>query len=375
MKIIIAPDSFKGSLSAIEAAKSIERGIHAASPEAETLIMPVADGGEGTIDAIACCVPAEFHKITVLGPMAEKAEAIYATVDNGKTAVIEMAQASGLTMVPKEKRNPLAATTCGTGQLIKDALDKGCKKILIGIGGSATNDGGAGMLAALGAVLKDEAGKQLGFGGAALANLAEIDLTHFDSRIFETEITVACDVNNPLLGKNGASYVYGPQKGGTEEMVEALDSALGRFKEISALKLGRDYSACPGSGAAGGLGFALLAYCRAEFSSGIDLVLDVCGFENALQNADLVITGEGRIDAQSARGKVLNGIGLRAKKLGVPVIAIGGSVCAGSEALLASGITAMFSIANGPLTLDYAMQNGQFLIEQISKNIMRVFAL
>lgn len=307
--------------------------------------------------------------------MAEKAEAIYATVDNGKTAVIEMAQASGLTMVPKEKRNPLAATTYGTGQLIKDALDKGCKKILIGIGGSATNDGGAGMLAALGAVLKDETGKQLGFGGAALANLAEIDLTNFDSRIFETEITVACDVNNPLLGKNGASYVYGPQKGGTEEMVEALDSALGRFKEISALKLGRDYSACPGSGAAGGLGFALLAYCRAEFSSGIDLVLDVCGFENALQNADLVITGEGRIDAQSARGKVLNGIGLRAKKLGVPVIAIGGSVCAGSEALLASGITAMFSIANGPLTLDYAMQNGQFLIEQISKNIMRVFAL
>lgn len=307
--------------------------------------------------------------------MAEKAEAIYATVDNGKTAVIEMAQASGLTMVPKEKRNPLAATTCGTGQLIKDALDKGCKKILIGIGGSATNDGGAGMLAALGAVLKDEAGKQLGFGGAALANLAEIDLTHFDSRIFETEITVACDVNNPLLGKNGASYVYGPQKGGTEEMVEALDSALGRFKEISALKLGRDYSACPGSGAAGGLGFALLAYCRAEFSSGIDLVLDVCGFEKALQNADLVITGEGRIDAQSARGKVLNGIGLRAKKLGVPVIAIGGSVCAGSEALLACGITAMFSIANGPLTLDDAMQNGQFLIEQISKNIMRVFAL
>lgn len=307
--------------------------------------------------------------------MAEKAEAIYATVDNGKTAVIEMAQASGLTMVPKEKRNPLAATTYGTGQLIKDALDKGCKKILIGIGGSATNDGGAGMLAALGAVLKDEAGKQLGFGGAALANLAEIDLTNFDSRIFETEITVACDVNNPLLGKNGASYVYGPQKGGTKEMVEALDSALGRFKKISALKLGRDYSACPGSGAAGGLGFALLAYCRAEFSSGIDLVLDVCGFENALQNADLVITGEGRIDAQSARGKVLNGIGLRAKKLGVPVIAIGGSVCAGSEALLASGITAMFSIANGPLTLDYAMQNGQFLIEQISKNIMRVFAL
>ena len=231
------------------------------------------------------------------------------------------------------------------------------------------------MLAALGAVLKDETGKQLGFGGAALANLAEIDLTHFDSRIFETEITVACDVNNPLLGKNGASYVYGPQKGGTEEMIEALDSALGRFKEISALKLGRDYSACPGSGAAGGLGFALLAYCRAEFSSGINLVLDVCGFEKALQNADLVITGEGRIDAQSARGKVLNGIGLRAKKLGVPVIAIGGSVCAGSEALLACGITAMFSIANGPLTLDDAMQNGQFLIEQVSKNIMRVFAL
>lgn len=375
MKIIIAPDSFKGSLSAIEAARSIERGIHAALPEAETIIMPVADGGEGTVNAIACCVPSQFHKINVLGPMTETVQAIYATIDNGKTAVIEMAQASGLTLVPKDKRNPLAATTYGTGQLIKDAINKGCRKMLIGIGGSATNDGGAGMLTALGAVLKDESGKTLDLGGGALANLAEIDLTDFNPRIFETEITVACDVNNPLLGKNGASYVYGPQKGADKETVKMLDSALERFKKISALKLGRDYSVCPGSGAAGGLGFALLAYCKAKFSSGIDLILDICGFENALKNADLVITGEGRIDAQSSQGKVLNGIGARAKKLGVPVIAIGGSVCEDGEALLTHGITAMFSIANGPLTLDYAMENGQYLIEQITKNIMRIFAI
>jgi len=283
--------------------------------------------------------------------------------------------AAGITQVSGEEKNPLNTTTYGVGEVIKDAIQNGCRHFIVGIGGSATNDGGVGMLQALGFGFLDKNGNQIRFGAKGLEDLESITTDHVLPELKECTFRRACDVSNPLCGEQGCSAIYGPQKGGTEEMVEALDSALGRFKEISALKLGRDYSACPGSGAAGGLGFALLAYCRAEFSSGIDLVLDVCGFEKALQNADLVITGEGRIDAQSARGKVLNGIGLRAKKLGVPVIAIGGSVCAGSEALLACGITAMFSIANGPLTLDDAMQNGQFLIEQISKNIMRVFAL
>lgn len=256
---------------------------------------------------------------------------------------------------------------------MKDALDKGVKKMIIGIGGSATNDGGAGVLMALGASFKNAEGEELMLGGGALADLAEIDLINFDQRIFDTEITVACDVTNPLTGENGASYVYGPQKGATPEMVEELDAALAHFAKVSAKELGEDYSTYPGTGAAGGLGFALIAYCKAQFAAGIDIVLNVSGFEKEIEDADLVITGEGRIDGQSVQGKVLYGIGTRAKEKGVPVVAIGGAVRSDSEALLDHGITAMFSIANGPMTLDYAMENGCELIEQIAKNVVRVF--
>lgn len=373
MKIIVSPDSFKGSCSAIEVANSIEKAILSVDSTIEVVKMPVADGGEGTIDAITSCVPADIYELEVCGPMGEKAMAKYAVIDNGETAVIEMAQASGLPMVPVGERNPLLATTYGTGQLMKDALNKGCKKMIIGIGGSATNDGGAGVLMALGASFKNAEGKELALGGGALADLAEIDLTEFDSRIFDAEITVACDVTNPLTGENGASYVYGPQKGATPEMVKELDAALAHFAKVSEEKLGEDYSNYPGTGAAGGLGFALIAYCKAKFAAGIDIVLNVSGFEKELQDADLVITGEGRIDGQSVQGKVLFGIGTRAKEQNVPVIAIGGAVRSDSEALLDHGITAMFSIANGPMTLDYAMENGPELIEQITKNVIRVF--
>lgn len=373
MKIIVSPDSFKGSCSAIEVANSIEKAILSVDSTIEVVKMPVADGGEGTIDAITSCVPADIYELEVCGPMGEKAMAKYAVIDNGETAVIEMAQASGLPMVPVGERNPLLATTYGTGQLMKDALDKGCKKMIIGIGGSATNDGGAGVLMALGASFKNAEGEELALGGGALVDLAEIDLTEFDSRIFDAEITVACDVTNPLTGENGASYVYGPQKGATPEMVKELDAALAHFAKVSEEKLGEDYSNYPGTGAAGGLGFALIAYCKAKFAAGIDIVLNVSGFEKELQDADLVITGEGRIDGQSVQGKVLFGIGTRAKEQNVPVIAIGGAVRSDSEALLDHGITAMFSIANGPMTLDYAMENGPELIEQITKNVIRVF--
>ena len=374
MKIIIAPDSFKGSVSALDVAKNIEAAVHSVDVAIETVLMPVADGGEGTVDAIASCVPAQIHKVTVCGPMKEEAEAYYATIEDGKTAVIEMAQASGLPMVPVAERNPLLATTYGTGQLMKDALDRGVKKMIIGIGGSATNDGGAGALNALGASFLDENGKTLSLGGGSLAELKTIDLSQFDKRIYDTEIVVACDVTNPLTGKAGASYIYGPQKGATPEMVEELDQALGHFADVSKEVLNEDFSVCPGAGAAGGLGFALLAFCKAKFAAGIDIVLDVCGFEKELQDADLVITGEGRIDGQSVCGKVLYGIGMRAKKQDVPVIAIGGGVKEDSEALLDCGINAMFSIANGPITLEYAMENGPALIRQVVKNIMRVFA-
>lgn len=373
MKVIIAPDSFKGSVSAIEVAKSIQEGVLSVDCTAETVIMPVADGGEGTIEAIASCVETEIHEATVCGPMGETAKAYFATVDGGKTAIVEMAQASGLPMVPQEQRNPLVSTTYGTGELMKAALDLGCEKMIIGIGGSATNDGGAGALMALGAVLKDAEGKLLSLGGGALSELAEIDLTGFDKRIFDIDVVVACDVTNPLSGENGASAVYGPQKGATPEMVKELDAALDKFAQVSKQSLGEDFSVCPGAGAAGGLGFALLAFCKAKFAAGIDIVLEVCGFEKELQDADLVITGEGRIDGQSVQGKVLYGIGMRAKEKNVPVIAIGGGVREDSEALLDCGISAMFSIANGPMSLEYAMEHGTELIRQVTKNIMRVF--
>lgn len=372
MKIIVAPDSFKGSCSAIEVAESIERAILTVDDSVQVIKMPVADGGEGTIEAITSCVSSHVYEIEVCGPMGENVFGSYAIIEDGMTAVIEMAQASGLPMVPIDRRNPLLATTYGTGQLMKDALDKGVKKMIIGIGGSATNDGGAGMLMALGASFKNSKGEELKPGGGALADLSEIDLSEFDQRLFGTEITVACDVTNPLTGKNGASYVYGPQKGATEEMVIQLDAALSHFAKLSAERLGEDYSAYPGTGAAGGLGFALIAYCKAKFAAGIDIVLNVCGFEKELEDADLVITGEGRIDGQSAQGKVLYGIGNRAKEKKIPVIAIGGAVRPDSEALLDHGITAMFSIANGPITLDYAMEHGCELITQIVKNVMRV---
>ena len=373
MKIIVSPDSFKGSCSAIEVADSIEKAIHDIDSTIDVVKMPVADGGEGTIDAITSCVPSTIYEMEVCDPMGKRAMAKYAVIDNGETAIIEMAQASGLPMVPVEERNPLLATTYGTGQLMRDALDKGVKKMIIGIGGSATNDGGAGMLMALGASFRNIDGEEIAFGGASLAELVEIDLAEFDSRIYDVEITVACDVTNPLTGENGASYVYGPQKGATPEMVKELDAALAYFAKLSAKGFGEDYSTYPGTGAAGGLGFALIAYCKAKFAAGIDIVLNVSGFEKELVDADLVITGEGRIDGQSAQGKVLYGIGTRANAKNVPVIAVGGAVRSDSEALLEHGITAMFSIANGPVTLEYAMEHGCELIEQVTKNVMRVY--
>ena len=373
MKIIISPDSFKGSVSAIEVAQNIEEAILSVDSTVQTVTMPVADGGEGTIEAIASCIPTELHERVVCGPMGEKVKAYFATIEDGQTAIVEMAQASGLPLVPTSERDPRIATTYGTGELMKEALDLGCKKMIIGIGGSATNDGGAGALMALGASFKDSEGAEIALGGSSLVRLDKIDLSGFDKRIYDVDIVVACDVINPLTGANGASAIYGPQKGATPEMVAELDAALEHFADVSKVVLREDYHTHPGTGAAGGLGFALVAFCKAKFASGIDIVLDVCGFEKQLEDADLVITGEGRIDGQSVCGKVLYGIGTKAKAKNVPVIAIGGGVKEDSEALLDCGINAMFSIANGPMSLEYAMENGPALIRQITKNIMRVF--
>lgn len=373
MKIIISPDSFKGSCSATQVAKSIEETIYELNNTIDVVTIPVADGGEGTIDAITTCVDATIYEVEVSDPLGRPMTAKYAMLNDSQTAIIEMAQASGLPLLAEDERNPLLTTTYGTGQLMKEALDKGCKKMIIGIGGSATNDAGAGMLMALGASLKDKNGDEISLGGGALSEVVHIDLEHFDKRLYDIEIIVACDVSNPLAGENGASYVYGPQKGATPEMVRELDMALAHFADISAKELGEDFAVCPGAGAAGGLGFALMAFCRAKFASGIDIVLDVCGFEKELKDATLVITGEGRIDGQSINGKVLYGIGMRAKEYNVPVIAFGGSVMPESENLTECGITAMFSIANGPIALEYAMGHTQELLRQSVKNVMRVF--
>ncbi len=373
MKIIISPDSFKGSCSAIEVANSMEEAIRFLDNKIDVVKIPVADGGEGTIDAITACVDATIYEVEVKDPIGKTVMAKYAVLNESKTAVIEMAQASGLPLLTINERNPMLTSTYGTGQLIKDALDKGCQKMIIGIGGSATNDAGAGMLMALGASLKDKDDNELTLGGGALSEVATIDLQGFDTRLYDIEVTVACDVSNPLTGENGASYVYGPQKGATPEMVKKLDVALGRFAKVSSVVLGKDYASSSGAGAAGGLGFALMAFCRAKFASGIDIVLDVCGFEKELKDASLVITGEGRIDGQSINGKVLYGIGMRAKEYHVPVIAFGGSVMSDADNLTECGITAMFSIANGPITLEYAMGHTKELLEQSVKNVMRVY--
>lgn len=373
MKIIISPDSFKGSCSALGIAKSIQEAIYSLDSSVEFVTIPVADGGEGTIDAITSCVDADIYEMEVKNPLGKPVLAKYAILKESQTAIIEMAQASGLPLVPVDERNPMIATTYGTGELMKAALDRGCKKMIIGIGGSATNDGGAGALMALGASFQNAKGEKLALGGGALTELSKIDLSGLDKRLLSIEITVACDVTNPLTGKTGASYIYGPQKGATPEMVETLDQALGHFANLSANVLGEDFSNCPGAGAAGGIGFALMAYCKAKFAAGIDIVLDVCGFDKELADADLVITGEGRIDGQSVCGKVLYGIGMRAKEKGVPVFAFGGAVLPDSEALLDCGISAMFSTANGPMTLEYAMEHTDILVKQSVKNAMRAF--
>lgn len=326
MKIIIAPDSFKGSLTSIEVSDAIELGIKEVSPHAEIVKIPIADGGEGTVQCLVSATGGKiFHK-EVTGPLGSKVLAYYGVLGDGKTGVIEMAAASGLPLVPENKRNPLITTTYGTGELIKATLDRGCSKLIIGIGGSATNDGGAGMLQALGVRLLDEEGKDIGFGGRELKRIAKIDISQMDERLRHVEILVASDVKNPLCGPNGASYVYGPQKGATPEMVKELDEALAHFAEIIKRDLGKDVKDMPGAGAAGGLGAGLIAFLHARLKPGIELIMETLKFEEAVVNADLVITGEGKIDTQTVYGKVPVGIANVAKKYNVPVLAIGAIV-------------------------------------------------
>ncbi len=374
LKIIIAPDSFKESLSAPEVCEAVEAGFRKAFPQAAYTHLPIADGGEGTVQSVVDATNGTIISINVKGPLGKNVAAFYGLTGDGKTAIIEMAAASGLHLVQRDKRNPLITSTYGTGQLIKDALDQGVERIVLGLGGSATNDGGAGMAQALGAKLVDQTNKELSPGGQALCELAAIDVSDLDPRLKNVQIEAACDVTNPLTGKSGASAVFGPQKGATKEMIDELDHSLARYAEVIEKELGKTVTHISGAGAAGGLGAGIVAFLEGELRSGIDLVLDVIQFEGRIAGADLLLTGEGRLDAQTVHGKAPVGVAKRAKASNhhLPVIAIAGSVGEDYEAVFDHGIDAVFSVVNGVMTLEEALENGAVNVEKTLENIGRL---
>ncbi len=371
MKILVAPDSFKGSLTALEVAENIKRGLNNYSLDLNIELLPVADGGEGTVQSLVDATQGKIYRKKVTGPLTEEVEAFYGVLGDDKTAVIEMAAASGLPLVPEEKRNPLKTTTYGTGELIAAALDQGVDRIIIGIGGSATNDAGVGMAQALGADFLDAQGENIGFGGGNLAEIAKINLESLDDRIAEVEILVACDVDNPLFGEKGAAYVYGPQKGADPAMVKELDNNLRHLNKIIIRDLGRDINQVPGAGAAGGLGAGLVAFLGGELQKGVDLVLETLNFNARLKDVDLVITGEGRLDGQSIYGKTPVGVAKRAATRDIPVIAIAGSLGPGAKKVLTAGITAYFSIIDKPDNLANIIEETPELIAATSEQLIR----
>jgi glycerate kinase len=371
VRIVIAPDSFKGSRSAGEVAAAIEEGIRRVFPAAEVRKVPLADGGEGTVRALVEATGGKIREAEVTGPLGETVKANYGILGEGRTAVIEMAAASGLPLVPESKRDPSRTTTYGTGELIKFALREGCRELIIGIGGSATTDGGAGMAQALGARLRDERGKEIGFGGGELQRLDRIDLTHLDRRIKESKVTVASDVDNPLCGERGAAYVYGPQKGATPEMVKKLDEALRHFAGILKRDLHKDVADIQGAGAAGGLGAGLIAFLEATLRPGIEIVLEAVGLEKKILAADLVITGEGKMDKQTLYGKAPYGVAKLAGKHKKRVIAICGMLGEGAEVLYQHGFQALFSNRKGSMSREEAMRRAKELTVETTERALR----
>ncbi len=373
-KIVLAPDSFKGTMSSIEVCAIAAEAIHAADPAVETIQVPIADGGEGTVDAFLVAAGGCRRTCRVLDPLFREIESFYGILPDGQTAVIEMAAASGLPLVGDDK-NPLLTTTYGTGQLIADAIEKGCRRLIIGIGGSATNDGGCGMAAALGARFLDKDGGDIPLNGGGLACLDRIDASRLTPRLRECEIIVACDVNNPLVGPEGASAVFGPQKGADPVMAAQLDENLCRYAAVIRRDLGLDLAAVPGSGAAGGLGAGLLAFTGATVRSGIDTVLDCVHFDDLIRGADLIITGEGRIDGQSLRGKVPVGIAARAAKQGVPVIAVVGDIADDADKVYQAGIQAVFSTMRRPMPFEIARGRCRQDLRATIDSLMRFAAI
>lgn len=373
MKIVIAPDSFKESMTALEAAKSIEKGMKAVFPDAEYRLLPMADGGEGTVQSLVDATGGTIRERSVTGPLGETVQAFFGILGNGKTAVIEMAAASGLHLVEPAKRNPLLTTSRGTGELIRAALDEGVSHIIVGIGGSATNDGGVGMMQALGGKFLDEKGEEIGPGGGALSAIKSIDLSLLDSRLDSVKLEVACDVTNPLTGPTGASAIFGPQKGATPEVVRTLDGNLAHLASITIG--GSEVASIAGTGAAGGLGFALLAFLKAELNRGIDIVLKAVNFSEKVKDASLVITGEGRIDGQTIYGKTPIGVAKSAKVYEIPVIGIAGSLTEDSTVVYEHGIDALFSIVPGIIELNEALSQAPRLLERASRNMASVLKM
>jgi glycerate kinase len=374
MRVVIAPDKFKGSLTAIEAGHAMAQGISRADPDSVIDEIPMADGGEGTVSALVAATGGRLREITVQGPLGEPVKACMGLLGDGRTAVIEMAAASGLVLLAPEARDPLRASTRGTGELLRHAIREGYRRVIIGIGGSATNDGGAGLAQALGYRLLDGEGAELEPGGGSLAKLARIDSSGRLPELDQVEILVACDVANPLCGPEGASRVFGPQKGATPAVVEQLDRNLDHFAAVVERDLGRAIRDLPGAGAAGGLGGGLVAFAGGKLRPGVDLVIEAVGLADRLRIADLCLTAEGCLDAQSAFGKTAVGVGRLARSLGCPALALAGRLGPGSEAVLREGIVAYFSISPGPISLDESMTQAFTLLKQATEQVYRTYA-
>lgn len=375
MKIVIAPDSWKECMSAMDVARNIADGMRQVFPGAQYALLPMADGGEGTVKALVEATRGRLVSVSVTGPEGKPVAAFYGLSDDGHCAFIEMAAASGLALVNKKDRDPMVATSRGTGELILAALNAGARKFILGIGGSATNDAGAGMLQALGVRLLDKRGEALPSGGAALLQLERIDTSGLDSHLASCIIEVACDVDNPLTGEKGASAVFGPQKGATREMVAQLDAALVHFAQVVQRDMAIDVLSLPGGGAAGGMGAALSAFCGATLRQGVHMVMDALGLETQLRDADIIITGEGRTDGQTACGKVPAGVAELAKRYAKPVIILSGSLEQDADRVYQRGVDAMFSVLARIVTLEEALDDAAINIRNAAKNIAQILAI